>query len=330
MPAITMAHVSKLETDPLKKMILQNLLRYGPLLEYLPFEDVQALRSAVTRWTALPTVAFRAINGEYTSSTGDVEQVYESVYVFGGEIEVDRIYKKIGPSLIQDPEQLQINMMNKAMAYKFMDYFINGDHGTDVNSFNGLKNRISNMPSRQLVNVTAAAGTALDPTASAGNARLFLDRWEQAAYRANGGDFNVIICNEGLKWGYGRVLRYAGVSGGPLLDTAKDQFDREILTYKGAPILDAGLKEDQTTEIILDTETAADAGTDATSAYFVPFNDEHGIMGIQLSGGLETFPGKKDKSTVDVTTIEWGVGLAGYGSYGPTRLWNIEAPGSWT
>jgi hypothetical protein len=55
-----------------------------------------------------------------------------------------------------------------------------------------------------------------------------------------------------------------------------------------------------------------------------------GIMGIQLSGGLEVFDGKKDKSTTNVKTVEWGVGLAGYGSYGPTRLWNIEAPGSWT
>jgi hypothetical protein len=325
-----MAHVSKLEKDPLKKMIIQNLLRFSPLLEYLPFTPVQALTSTVNRWTALPTVQWRAINGEYTSSSGDVEPVSESVYVFGGEIEIDRVYDKIKASLIQDPEKLQIDMMTQAMAYELTDKVINGNHAVDVNTFNGLTQRISNMPSRQLVNVTTASGTALDPTASAGNARLFIDRWEQACYRANKGAVNVILANEGMQWGLGRVLRYAGVNGGPLLDTAKDQFDREILTYKGAPILDAGFKADQSTEVITDTETAADAGSDATSVYFIPFDEMQGIQGIELTGGLEVFPGKKNKSTVNVTTVEWGVGLAGYGSYGPTRLWNIEAPGSWT
>ena len=330
MAAITMAHVSKLEKDPLKKMIFQNLLRFSPLLEYLPFTDVQALTSTVNRWTSLPTVQWRAINGQYTSSSGDVEPVSESVYVFGGEIEVDRVYDKIKASLIQDPEKLQIDMLSQAMAFELTDKVLNGNHGVDVNTFNGLKTRISNMPSRQLVNVTTSGGTALDPTASAGNARLFIDRWEQACYRANQGNINIILANEGMQWGLGRVLRYAGVNGGPLLDTSKDQFDREILTYKGAPIIDAGFKADQSTEIITVTETADDAGSDSTSVYFVPFDEMQGVTGIQLSGGMEVFPGKKDKSTVNVTTVEWGVGLAGYGSYGPTRLWNIEDPSLWT
>lgn len=329
MAAVTMAHVSKLEKDPLKKMVLQNILRYGPLLEYVPFENVQALRQGIIRWTSLPTVAWRAIGGEYTASTGDVEQVYDSVYVFGGELEIDRLYDKITGSLIQDPEKLQLKMLTKAMAYHFNDNFINGNHGTDVNSFNGLSVRIDNGPSSQKVNVTTSAGTALDPTASAANARLFLDRWEQAMYSANDGDINVILANRGLKWGLGRVLRYLGVSGGPLLSTSTDQFEREILMYKGAPIIDVGLKKDQSTEIITNTETAGDAGSDATSAYFVPFNDEQGVTGIQLSN-LEVFDGKKDKSVANVKTVEWACGIAGYGSYGPVRLWNIEDPSLWT
>ena len=129
--------------------------------------------------------------------------------------------------------------------------------------------------------------------------------------------------------GLNRVLRYASVGGGPLLDTSSDQFGREILTYKGAPLIDMGFKSDQSTEVITNTETAADAGSDATSAYFVPFNTEHGVIGIQLRD-IEVFPGKKNKSTSDVTTVEWWVGLAGFGSYGPTRLWNIEDPALWT
>lgn len=330
--AVTLAHVAKLEDKPLRKGIIMNLLREGPILEYLPFENVNALTNVAVRWTSLPSVAFRRINTGYTRSEGDVEQVYEAVYGFGGEIELDRVFDKVTGSMIKDPRQLQIEMKTKAMALKFNEYFIQGDHAVDADGFEGLKKRIANGASRQLIRASATTDI-LDPTASTANARRFIDKWEEAMYSANGGDINVILCNEKMKWGLGRVLRYAGISGGQWLDTTTDSFDREILTYKGAPILDMGLESDQTTEVIPLNETADDAGADATSVYFVPFNDEHGITGIQLSemevydplegGERETMPSK-------LVRVEWWVGLAGFGSYGPTRLYNIETPASWT
>lgn len=330
--AVTLAQVAKLSDAPLRKGIILNMIRESPILGMVPFENVNSLSSVAVRWTNLPSVAFRKVNAGYTASEGDVEQVYESVYGFGGDIELDRVFKKITGSLIQDPRTLQIEMKTKAMAIKFSDYFINGDHAVDVDGFEGLKKRVSNMPSRQSVRASSTTDI-LDPTASVANARLFLDKWEQAMYSANGGNVNAILCNEGLKWGLGRVLRYLNASGGVLLDTSKDEFEREILTYKGAPIMDAGLKSDQSTEIISATETAEDAGTDATSAYFVPFNMEQGITGIQLSE-MEVYDpldgGEKSDKPTNLVRVEWWCGLAGFGSYGFTRLHNIETPSSWT
>ena len=330
--AVTLAQVAKLSDAPLRKGIILNMIRESPILGMVPFENVNSLSSVAVRWTNLPSVAFRKVNAGYTASEGDVEQVYESVYGFGGDIELDRVFKKITGSLIQDPRTLQIEMKTKAMAIKFSDYFINGDHAVDVDGFEGLKKRVSNMPSRQSVRASPTTDV-LDPTASAANARLFLDKWEQAMYSANGGNVNAILCNEGLKWGLGRVLRYLNASGGVLLDTSKDEFEREILTYKGAPIMDAGLKSNQSTEIISATETAEDAGTDATSAYFVPFNMEQGITGIQLSE-MEVYDpldgGEKSDKPTNLVRVEWWCGLAGFGSYGFTRLHNIETPSSWT
>lgn len=329
--AVTLAQVLKLEDNPLKKMIYTNMLRDAPILEYLPFENVNALTSVAIRWTNLPSVAFRRINADYTESEGDVEQVYESVYGFGGKIRIDRVFDKIQGSLIKDPEQLQIEMMSKVMAITFNNYFLNGDHATDVDGFEGLKKRISNMPTRQTVQLGAASADAYDPTSSTANARGFIDDFEEAYYKANGGSPDAILMNEGVKWGFGKVLRYLGVAGySSQLDSTKDRFDREILSYKGTPFVDAGLLADQTTEIITDTETDAKGdSSDTTSVYFVPFNDEHGIIGIQLSD-MEEFPGENDEATNRVTVVEWWAGLAGFGSYGPVRLWNLEAPGSWT
>ena len=326
--AVTLAQVAKLTKDPLRKGVIMNLLRDSLLLDYLPFENVDSLNSVAVRWTNLPDPTWRRINEDYTADEGDFEQVYESVYAFGGELETDRVWGKVRGSMIVDPEVENMKMHNKAMALTWNDYFINGDHATDVDGIEGLRKRISNMPSRQSVRASSSTDI-IDPTASAANCRYYFDKWEEAFMYANNGDLQMIMCNLGIKLGLGRVLRYAAIAQGSLLDVTKDQFDRPIYTYRGIPLTDMGLKLDQSTEIIANGQTAEDSGTDATDAFFVPFNTEQGITGIQLDP-IEVFDGKKDKSTADVTVIEWWVGLAGFGSYGPVRLHNIEEPTAWT
>lgn len=329
--AVTLSQVAKLQTEPLERGILMNLLREAPILEYLPFENVQSLTNIAVRWTNLPSVGWRRINQGYTKSSGDVEQVQESLYAFGGEIELDRVYRKIQGSFIVQPERLQVEMKTKAMAYEFTDKFLNGDHASEPDGIEGLKKRISNMPSRQTVAFTYSSAD-LDPTNSAAKASHFLNKLEEAHYKAGRGSANVILCNEAVKWGLGRVIRYASVAGAGWVDTTKDLFDREVLTYKGIPLIDVGLKPDQSTEVITVTETGSDS-SDTTSMYFVPFNREDGVIGIQLSD-MEIYDplngAERDSMPTNLIRVEWWVGLAGYGSYGPVRLWDLKDPAGWT
>lgn len=330
--AVTLPEVAKLQTEPLKKGVIMNMLRASKLLQYMKFENVSSLKSVAVRLNTLPTSEFRRINEGYTRTQGTVEQVYESIYPFGGEIELDRVFKKLSSTYIQDPRALQIKMRTQSMALTWADYFVNGDHANDPDGFEGVKKRTANSPARQTIRASSTTDV-IDPTSSAANARYYIDKWEEALYKANSGDANIIVCNEGVKWGLGRVLRYSGISGGPLFDTTKDMFDREVLTYKGIPIIDAGLKVDLSTEIITNSETADDGGSDATSAYFIPINSEQGVTGIQLEN-MEVYDplngGEGETTPSNLIRVEWFVGLAGFGSYGPTRLYNIESPASWT
>ena len=326
--AVTLAQTAKLTKDPLRKGVIMNLIRDSALLDLLPFENVDSLNSVAVRWTNLPDPTWRRINEDYTADEGDFEQVYESVYAFGGELEVDRVWSKVRGSMIVDPEVENMKMHNKAMALTWNDYFINGDHASDADGIEGLRKRVSNMPSRQSVRASSSTDV-IDPTSGAASARLYFDKWEEAFAYTNDGNVNMILCNLGIKLGLGRVLRYAAVSGGTLLDVTKDQFDRPVTTYRGIPLFDMGLKLDQSTEIIANGQTAEDAGTDATDVFMVSFGTEQGITGIQLDP-IEVFDGKKNKSTTDVTVIEWWVGIAGFGSYGFVRLHNIEEPTAWT
>jgi|GEM_PF-1959462 hypothetical protein len=334
MAGITLAQLAKIETNPLRKGVIMNILRKGRAMEVLPFTDVNSLKSVAVRWAHLPSVAFRKLNAGYISDeSGDTEQVWEAVYGFGGDVTYDRVLKKIAGSMIVDPERLQLDMKTAAMALTFNDYLINGDHANDPDGFEGLKKRVAGMPTRQTIGFAAANAAALDPTASAAAARAFIDYLEKMHAYTNGGDHNAFFANEGILWGVGRVARYIQASGGNWLSTTQDSFERTIPTLWGSPIIDVGLKADQTTEIITETEVAGDAGQDATSIYCAAFNDEQGVTGIQLSsmevydplagGELSTAPSK-------MTRIDWWVGLAGFGSYGVTRGWNVEGAANWT
>lgn len=331
--ALTLAQLAKIEIDPLRKYVMTNLLRDAKLMEVIPFQDVNSLTSIAVRWRTLPSVAFRQINEGYTPSEGDTEQVWESVYALGGEIKFDRVFDKVKNTIV-DIKKMNADMKIKAMALTFNDYLLNGDHGVEPDGFEGLKKRVAGMPTRQTVYFAGAAAAALDPTGSVANGNTFFTKLEEAHYKCNAGQVNAILCNEGIYYGMGRVARYINASGGMFLDVTKDSFDRAIVTWKGAPLIDAGLKTDQSTEIITETEVAGDAASDATSVYMCSFNEDQGVIGIQLPPGLETYDplngGEQESTPTKLLRVEWWLGLAGFGSYGIVRAQNVEGAAGWT
>lgn len=332
--ALTLAQQAKIEQNPLRKYVIMNLLRDAKLMEVIPWNNVNSFTSVAVRWRTLPTVAFRKINAGYTPSEGDVEQVWESVYVMGGEIKYDRLFEKVQANAIVPFKQMHTNMKLKALALTFNDYLINGDHGTDADGFEGYKKRVASLPSRQSVYYAGSSAAALDPTASVANGRAFFNKLEEQHYKTNAGNVNAILANEGIYYGMGAAARYIQASAGNYLDVTKDSFDRQITTFRGAPIIDTGLKIDQSTQIITDTETAGDAGADATSIYMVSFEEQQGVVGIQLPPGLEVYDplngGEQESTPTKLLRVEWPLGLAGFGSYGATRGQNLEGASNWT
>ena len=328
--AYTLAQYAKLEADPLKKYAMTNMLRDIKVMEVLPFENINSLRTAALRWRVLPTVAFRDLNSDYTEdTTGDVETVWESLYILGGLVKFDRVFGKVGDT-IKNPKQVQMDMKLKSLALTWNDYFINGDLASDPKGFQGLKKRISLSPSRQKISAGNSDSVGLNVTNSAANVNLFWTKIEEAYRYTNTGNVSAIFCNEAMLLGFGRSLRYINSAGGNFLDVTRDSFDRAVKTYNGTPIYDMGLKKDQSTEIIANEADGAGSSSVACSIYFASFNIEQGITGIQL-GPLEVVAdAKKDVATADQTLIEWINGLAGFGSYGIARIWNILPPASWT
>lgn len=330
--ALTLSQVAKLEIPNIKRYVILNIIRFAKLMEWLPFENVSSLKSIAIRWQTLPSVAFRAINGTYTASEGEFEQVYESLFGFGGEIKWDRVFDKV-TNYVKDPKQAFLDQKLKSMAYNFNDYLINGDPATDPLGFSGLKYRVAAMPTRQSVYFAGSTSAPLDPTASAANGLTFFQHMDEMYKYCNEGAVAAWLCNEDTQLGFGRVSRYLQQAGGGMLSVTQDTLGRDFPTYKGKPIVDTGFKKDQSTEIITNTEVAGDSGADSTSIYAASFEGDQGLTGIQLSeleaydpnGGaeMETAPAKQMR-------IEWWCGLASYGSHGIVRGRNLAAPSSWT
>lgn len=336
--AMTLADYSKVEVQPLKKYILENLLRFSDLMSLIPMKKVESLSVVVTRWNALPSVDYRRINGTYAESTGTLEQISEGIYALGGEIKHDRVFNLV-KNHIEDPTKVHTEMKLRALAFEFNNNLINGDHATDVDQPEGLNKRIASyLPSRQSLSI----GTALDITASSANMHKLVDYFHDAIdlaglrsapmIKPKRGDkqpakSGAILMNRAMYLGVGKVLRRLG-----LLDTTQDAYGRLFTSFAGIPMIDVGLKADKSTEIITNTYGAS---SNETRVFFVRFGDD-AFTGMQLNTPVPYDPIKEGEGAGNTTgpqkikRIDWWYGFAGNESYYASRITGILAPGSWT
>ena len=93
MAGITLAQLAQLEKDAFKKGVMMQLLRYARVMDVLPFANVSSLKILAKRWEKLPTGgSWRQVNAGYTSAEdGQIGDVEEGLYAFGGDITFDVI-----------------------------------------------------------------------------------------------------------------------------------------------------------------------------------------------------------------------------------------------
>ena len=315
--AVTLNDLAMVSTNPLAKAVILDLLRQSKILQLVPIESVSALKATAVRWQTLPSVSTRALNGTYTESTGQLEQVPETLHIYGGEINVDRV-ATLDKSLVEDPMTTQTKMKVAAMAYKFNYDFVRGDHAVDPLGFEGLQKRVSNLPARMYIRASGTTDT-LKILADAASEHAFVDKLHELVHVTGA---NALLMNETVFLAIGRVLRRLN-----LLSQNQDNYGRVWTEFAGAKLVDVGLKADQTTEIIPLNETAEDAGTDSTSIYGVRFDGEDGFRIIQLNGTstdpYDPIGGEMQTKPARMRRIDWVIGLQNMGRYAIGRLYNF-------
>ncbi len=312
----TLLEMSKIETDTLRKSVIDTLLMESNLMEIVPWETIGALATTIVRMGTLPSVGFRKINAGYSAGTAALEQKVENIALMGGYFDTDKAIVRAKNTIASARAITQV-MMTKAIAYKFNDKFINGNPESDPEEFKGLRERVADLYDEgytgQLVDFECD-GVGIRNSST--HSHDFLNFLDKLMYQIKGHNPDFLLMNSKMLLALRSILRKED-----LLDKTQDSFDRKIDVYGGARLIDIGVKADQTTEIITETETAAgaDGAGESTSIYAVK-------MGIgEFLWGLQEYPlevedlGRLKEKPIYRTEMDWPLGLANADPYSIAR-----------
>lgn len=277
----------------------------SPLLRVLPVVTVQGNSYTYTREAALPTTAFRAVNAAYTADQGNLEQKTEVLKAAGGELAVDRyLVETNGVQVRTAQERMQATSLAQTIGTALML----GDASDDPREFDGIQTRYGG-------GSPAANSYASDRVVNAGNtianSLTKLDQIMDLVDNSIGR--KVLVMTQASRRALTAALRNSSS-----IQTGRDEFGRQIMSYNDLPIIEA--------DPLGHTATMAgeEGGTD-TSIYCIALG-EAGLHLIQSSAGLSVRDlGEQDSSPVYKTRVEWYVGLVDAHPRCVSRLYNITA-----
>ena len=301
---LTLLEAAKLVQDPLKRGVIEIFPRTSPVLERLPFFNVNGQAYKYNQEKTLPGIAFRGINGSYTESTGVVNPAVEALYIMGGLSKVDRALVKTQGN-VNNLRAIYDGMKAKAAALTFTLKFFKGDNASDPNEFDGLEQRLT-------------GNQVIDMGASDGGDTLTLPKLDELMDAVQGGP-DVLFMNKTMRRKVNALMRAAGQATEPI----SDAFGRQITAYAGCPI--GVIEEDKDGNQILGfTEPDLDDGdkTVCTSIYAVRFGLVEYVSGLQ-AGDMDVL----DQGLSGIfyqTLIEWICGMGVFHPKAAARLRGIK------
>lgn len=316
--ALTMVDIARGLKDEVVQGVLLQWARQSQLMQNIPFEDVNSFVVKTWQNKTVTDAVFRDIGESYSETKDEFTEAFEGVYLLGGQIDIDRALKLPGQKEL-DAHAENLNLQSERFMFGFTETFINGDRTTQPKGFDGLLKRTTVLDVGGDTDARIKNASGLDLSSSSANRQKFLDQMHESFFNVRNGEPNLIMSG---KRGFLSLRSVARREG--LLDTTKDQFDRVIDTFAGVPIMFAGTKGDQSTEIIGNAETNAGVrtGGSATSLYVVKWGMPN-VIGLQMGSPERTFDDITDDGVTHRTVFEWPVGLATFDNRSMVRISGI-------
>lgn len=291
--ALTLLDAQVLSTDVLQAGVIETVARESAVLERLPFMEIVGNAYSYNLEKVLPTVAFRAVNEAYTANEAQFETRSESLVILGGDVEIDRFIKQT-LSNVNDQVAVQIMEKAKAMANTFTKNFFKGSKAVDAKGFDGMDIRLAGTP--QEIDATLPIGTAGEDKDIA-----VLDKLNQLLDTVKGGA-DVLYVSRKTR----RDLLSIMQRSKHYIESGTDAFGRPVSIYGGVPI-----------------RAIEDGFIGDDEVYAIKFGAYTHVSGLQ-NGGLSIRKlGETSAKAVEVTRLEWFVGLAMFNPYSAAKLKNF-------
>lgn len=307
MPALNLAEMQKdAENGGLveKAMTIEQFRRNSDFMDAMQFYPMSGSAYQFQREAALPTVAFRGLNEDFTANHGVLSPQVEAVKIVGGQIKVDRAaIKMYGEGTFSR----QLTMKTKALTRTITTNMISGDSSSDGRQFDGLQIRIPIGDSQAISNGSTSGG---DP--------LSLAKLDEAI--ENTADPTHILLNRRLRTRFAAAARTTTVSG--FVMHQPDSFGRIVMTYNDLPLL-FGYPKSLGDDFLPFGEAATGGGSTASSVYVVSIRED-GLKMMQV-GDLEVFdPQKVSEGTGITVDIEWLLLMAIEDQHAATRVHSVS------
>ena len=306
--ALTLLEAAKLKAnsgDILNGAVIEMYAGSSDILATLPFTDIQGGALKYNREVALPGVGFRGVNEDYTTSTGVINPLTETLVIAGGELDVDTF---IVATMGIEQRTVQEKMKVRSLGLAWTSKFIHGDSEQNPREFDGLKKRVTG---KQLI----AAGNTANGTA------LSLAKLDEAIDQTYNPTH--LLMNKKMRRRFTQAARDTSIGG--FVSFGSDSFGNPITKYNELPILTVDLDNEEN-EILPFTEKATSGTDTATSIYILSLADG-GLTGIQNGTIQATDLGVLQSSPKYRTRVEWFNGICIMHGRAVTRLWSIaDAP----
>ncbi len=293
--SLTLVEAAKLSNDVLLKGVIETTIKESPILQKLPFIEIQGNGLTYNRENAMATVNWYDVGDAWVESTPTFTQLTAVLRILGGDADVDGFLKKTRSNL-QDLQAAIIELKAKALRHEFERAFIYGNNTANPKQPDGLC---------ALINTGAASDQVI--AAGATGATLTLAMVDQLIDAVKGGKPDLLMMSRRSRRKITQLVRAASAA---LLEYAKNDYGEMTQFYQGIPIA--------VNDWILDThtlagsvETAFTAG--ACSTIYAMKLGEGAVCGISAPGLLEVQQiGALETKDADRTRIKWYCSIADF------------------
>ena len=290
--ALTLTEAEKLSNDVLLQGVIETIVKDSPILQMLPFIQIQGNGLTYTRESVLPSIAFYDVGDTWAESTPTFAQVTATLKIMGGDADVDN-YLKSTRSNIQDLETAVIEQKAKALRHTFEEYFIYGDSATSSKQFDGI---------RKLIDCATASDQVV--AAGASGATLTLAMVDQLIDAVKGGKPDLLLMSRRSR----RKIQSLARAAGNNLQVGEGVLGDQVQLYNGIPV--------GASDWVLDTHTVSSSvetlttGSVCSTIYALRFGEgavaglsSPEMLQVERVGQLETKDATRNR-------IKWYVSLA--------------------